>query len=69
MRGTIAKHYDIGLHFLGGNGIGRYGTAGLADVVARPDGVVVPVRNYQMLGTAGMAFPKVGCLRQRWRRI
>ncbi len=51
MRGTIAKHYDVGLHFLGGNGIGRYGTAGLADVVARPDGVVVPVRNYQMLGT------------------
>jgi hypothetical protein len=50
-RGTIAKHIDIGIHFLGGNGIGRYGTAGLADVIARPDGVLVPVRNYQTLGT------------------
>jgi hypothetical protein len=51
IRGTIAKKVDIGVHFLGGNGIGRYGTAGLVDVVARPDGVLIPVRNYQALGT------------------
>jgi len=51
IRGTIAKHFDVGLHFLGGNGIGRYGTAGLSDVIARPDGVLVPLRNYQTLGT------------------
>jgi len=51
VRGTIAKHIDIGLHVLGGNGIGRYGTAGLPDVIARPDGVLRPVRNYQGLGT------------------
>jgi len=51
MRGTLHKHIDVGVHFLGGNGIGRYGTAGLVDVVARPDGVLVPVRNYQTLGT------------------
>jgi hypothetical protein len=51
IRGTIAKKVDIGVHFLGGDGIGRYGTAGLVDVVARPDGVLVPVRNYQALGT------------------
>jgi len=51
IRGTIAKHCDVGLHFLGGNGIGRYGKAGLADVIARPDGVLVPLRNYQTLGT------------------
>ncbi|MGA8493554.1 MAG: hypothetical protein WB711_24245, partial [Terriglobales bacterium] len=50
-RGTIAKHFDVGLHFLGGNGIGRYGTAGLSDLVVRPDGVLIPVRNYQTLGT------------------
>ena len=51
IRGTIAKKFDIGLHFLGGNGIGRYGSAGLPDVIARPDGVLVPMRNYQTLGT------------------
>jgi hypothetical protein len=51
MRGTLAQHYDIGLHFLGGNGIGRYGSAGLSEVIARPDGALVPLRNYQVLGT------------------
>ena len=50
-RGTIDKKFDIGLHFFGGNGIGRYGTVGLTDAIARPDGVIVPVRNYQALGT------------------
>jgi hypothetical protein len=51
IRGTLAQHVDLGIHFLGGNGIGRYGTAGLGDVVVRPDGVLVPVRNYQALAT------------------
>jgi hypothetical protein len=51
LRGTIAKHYDVGLHFLGGNGIGRYGASGLTDAIARPDGVLVPLRNYQTLAT------------------
>jgi len=51
IRGTLAKHVDVGIHFLGGDGIGRYGSAGLPDVVIRPDGVLVPVRNYQALST------------------
>jgi hypothetical protein len=59
MRGTIAKHFDVGVHFLGGNGIGRYGTAGLTDVIARPDGVLVPVRNYQALGTLEWHSPRL----------
>jgi len=50
-RGTLAKKVDVGVHFLGGEGIGRYGSAQLPDVVARPDGVLVPVKNYQALGT------------------
>jgi hypothetical protein len=50
-RGTFAKHFDVGLHFFGGNGIGRYGTTGLTDAIARPDGALVPLRNYQALGT------------------
>jgi hypothetical protein len=51
IRGTLAKHVDVGIHFFGGEGIGRYGSAQLPDVVVRPDGVLVPVRNYQALGT------------------
>ncbi len=51
VRGTIHQHFDVGVHFLGGNGIGRYGASGLVDSVARPDGVLVPLRNYQALGT------------------
>ncbi len=51
IRGTLAQHVDLGIHFLGGNGIGRYGSAQLGDVVVRPDGVLVPVRNYQALAT------------------
>jgi hypothetical protein len=50
-RGTLAQHFDLGIHLFAGNGIGRYGSAGLPDVIARPDGVLVPVRNYQALGT------------------
>jgi hypothetical protein len=51
MRGTLAHQFDVGFHVLAGNGVGRYGSAGLPDVIARPDGVLVPVRNYQALGT------------------
>jgi hypothetical protein len=51
VRVTIAKHVDFGVHFLGGDGIGRYGSAGLPDVIIRPDGILVPARNYQALGT------------------
>jgi hypothetical protein len=50
-RGTLAQKFDVGIHLLAGDGIGRYGSAGLPDVVARPDGVLVPVRNYQGMGT------------------
>ncbi len=50
-RATLAQKFDVGIHFLGGNGIGRYGSAGLANAVARTDGALIPVRNYQTLGT------------------
>ena len=47
----FAKKVDLGLHFFGGTGIGRYGSSGLADLTVRPDGSVVPVHNFQGLGT------------------
>jgi hypothetical protein len=45
------KKIDVGVHFLGGTGIGRYGSGGLPDLTVRPDGTLVPLRNYQALGT------------------
>ncbi len=51
-RGSVLnKKVDLALHFLGGNGVGRYGTSGLPDLVIRPDGVLVPIRSYQGLAT------------------
>lgn len=45
------KHIDIGLHGLGGKGLGRYGTAGLADATVRPNGTIAPLTTYQGLMT------------------
>jgi hypothetical protein len=47
----FAKHVDLGVHFLGGSGIGRYGSGGLPDATIRPDGTIALLRNYQGLGT------------------
>jgi hypothetical protein len=45
------KHVDFGVHFLGGDGIGRYGSVGLPNLTLRGDGTIAPIRNYQSLGT------------------
>ena len=45
------KHVDLGIHFFGGSGIGRYGSVGLPDATTRPDGTLALLRNYQALGT------------------
>jgi hypothetical protein len=47
----LAKHVDLGIHFLGGTGIGRYGSGTLSDLTVRPDGTPVPIHNFQALGT------------------
>ena len=53
-------HLDVGFHFLGGDGVGRYGNTTLADVTARPDGTLVPLRAYQALGSLEFhATPKL----------
>jgi len=48
---TVFKKADLGIHFLGGDGVGRYGTSSLADVTVRPDGTLAPIRSFQSLGT------------------
>ena len=51
---------DVGIHFLGGSGVGRYGNSTLADVTAHPDGTLVGLRSYQALGTLELhATPKL----------
>jgi hypothetical protein len=50
-RGTIAKRFDVGLLFLGGDGIGRYGTSTLPDATVHPDGTLALIHSFQALGT------------------
>jgi hypothetical protein len=52
------KHVDLGVHAMGGNGTGRYGTAGLSDVTVRPNGTVAPISNAQGLLTLEYHSPK-----------
>ena len=46
----IAKKLDLVAHFQGGDGIGRYSSAQVADVTARPNGTLAPVRSAAWLG-------------------
>jgi hypothetical protein len=52
------KHFDVGLHGVAGKGIGRYGTAGLADAAVTPSGSMAPISNYQGLLTLEYHSPK-----------
>ena len=48
-RFPVTKYVDIGAHFLGGTGVGRYGTSTLPDVTVHPDGTLAPIKGYQGL--------------------
>jgi len=55
---VLNKKVDFGIHALGGNGMGRYGSAGLSDVTTRYsvtnpdlDGTLAMILSYQFLGT------------------
>ncbi len=58
-RVTFAKHIDVGLHALYGNGVGRYGSSGLPDATVNPDGSLAPLRSYQGLATLEYHAPKL----------
>lgn len=45
------KHIDVGGHFLGGDGMGRYGSSGLPDATVNPDGTLALLKSAQGLGT------------------
>jgi len=46
----LAKKLDVALHVQGGDGIGRYSSAQLADLTARPNGTLAPIHSYAYLG-------------------
>ena len=54
----VNKHVDFGLHALGGEGIGRYGTGGLADTSVYASGALNPIKSYQGLVTLEYHGPK-----------
>ena len=57
---VFGKYGDFGIHVLGGDGVGRYDSAQLADVTARPGGTLAPIRGGQALGTLEFhATPKL----------
>jgi hypothetical protein len=50
-RFTAKKKFDFGLHFLGGDGVGRYGTSSLPDATVHPNGTLALLHSYQGLAT------------------
>ncbi len=50
-RVTVAKQWDFGVHFMTGEGVGRYGSSNLPDATVNPDGTLALIRSYQALGT------------------
>jgi len=49
LRMPATKYLDVGVHMLGGTGVGRYGTSTLPDVTVHPDGTLAPIKSYQGL--------------------
>jgi len=47
----FSKKVTLGIKGMGGNGVGRYGSAQLPDATIRPDGTLALLHNYMGLGT------------------
>ena len=50
-RFPVTHFADLGIHTLGGTGVGRYGTSTLPDVTVHPDGTLAPIKSYQGLAS------------------
>jgi hypothetical protein len=51
IRVSPSKFVDVALQAMGGTGVGRYGSAQLADATLKPSGALEPIRNYHGLFT------------------
>ena len=49
LRFPVTHFADVGIHGLGGTGVGRYGTSQLPDTTVHPDGTLAPIKDYQGL--------------------
>jgi len=56
---VASKKVELGLHFFGDNGYGRYGAAGLPDFTFNPNGTLGKIRNYQTLASFQYQTPKL----------
>src|SRR5271166_6432738 len=56
---VASKKVELGLHFFGDNGYGRYGAAGLPDFTFNPNGTLAKIRNYQTLASFQYQTPKL----------
>jgi len=54
----MQKKVELGIHYLGGNGVGRYGTSTLPDVTVYANGIEHKIRAYQALGSLEFHLPK-----------
>ncbi len=52
------KKIETGLHFVGGNGVARYGTSTLPDITVDGLGYLHPLRSYQALAELDYHLPK-----------
>ena len=60
IRVPATKYLDIGVHGLGGTGVGRYGTSTLPDITVHPDGTLAPIKAYQgLISLEGHPTPKL----------
>jgi len=51
-RGPLyGKYVTVGMKGLWGQGVGRYGSSGIADVTLRPSGLISPIHGFSALGT------------------
>jgi len=55
----LKKRLDIGGHFFGGDGMGRYGASALPDVTVNPNGTLALLKSAQGLGTIEYHGPKL----------
>ena len=58
VRVTLAKELDLGVHFLGGNGIGRYGTSGPSRCDCRTGWLIDAAKDLPDAGHFGVSFQR-----------
>ena len=54
----LQKKLELGIHYLGGNGVGRYGSSTLPDATVYANGSQHLLRSYQGLGSIELHLPK-----------